>query len=212
VNGRALFVAGTRSFSAEVACFAEDADFEVVGLLEPYERARVGTQIHGYPVRWLEETPPSVVLLGSGETDRRPLVGRLRAGGWELPTLVHPQAHVAATARLGAGAIIAPGAVVGAAAQIGECVIVGRGALVGHHTDVGSFSTLGPGANIAGNVGAGEDVFVGMGAVVRDHVSVGAGSVIAMGGVVVEDVPPGVEVRGLPAAVYPFGRRSDRAP
>jgi sugar O-acyltransferase (sialic acid O-acetyltransferase NeuD family) len=197
-----LFVAGTRSFSAEAACFAEEAGFEVAGLLEPYDRARVGTQIHGYPVSWLEETPPGVAVLGTGETDRRPVVERLRAGGWELATLVHPRAHVAKTATLGAGAIIAPGAVIAAAVQVGECVVVGRGALIGHHTDVGSFSTLGPGANVAGNVGLGEDVFVAMGATVRDHVSVGAGSVVAMGAAVVEDVPPGVEVRGVPASVY----------
>ena len=202
MNGRPLFVAGTRTFSAEVACFAKEAGFEVVGLLEPYERARVGTQIHGYPVSWLEETPPGLALLGTGEVDRRPLADRLRAGGWELSKLVHPRAHVAATARLGEGSIIAPGVVVGAAAQIGECVVVGRGTLVGHHTEIGSFSTLGPGANIAGNVDVGEDVFVGMGALVRDHVSVGAGSVVAMGGTVVRDVPSGVEVRGVPAAVY----------
>lgn len=207
MNGRAVFVAGTRSFSGEVACFAEEANFEVVGLLEPYDRARVGTQIHGYSVSWLEETPPGVALLGTGETDRRPLVERLRAGGWELCTLVHPRAHVASTASVGAGAITAPGAVVGAAARIGECVVVARGALIGHHTDVGSFSTLGPGANIAGNVNLGEDVFVGMGAVVRDHVCVGAGSAVAMGGVVVGDVAPGVEVRGLPAAVHSPSRR-----
>jgi sugar O-acyltransferase (sialic acid O-acetyltransferase NeuD family) len=199
---RALFVAGSRSFSAEAACFAEEAGFEVAGLLEPYDRARVGTQIHGYPVTWVEETPPGVALLGTGETDRRPLVERLRASGWALATLVHPRAHVATTATLGAGAVIAPGAVIGAAVQIGECVAVGRGALIGHHTDVGSFATLGPGANVAGNVGLQEDVFVGMGAVVRDHVTVGAGSVVAMGGVVVDDVPPGVEVRGAPAAFY----------
>ena len=209
MSKRSVFVAGTRSFSAEVAGFAQDAGLEVKGLLEPYERARVGTEIHGYPVGWLEETAPSAALLGTGETDRRPLADRLRAGGWELPALVHPRAHVAATASVAAGTIIAPGAVVGAAAQIGECVVVGRGALVGHHTVLGSFSTLGPGANIAGNVGLGESAFVAMGAAVRDHVSIGAGAVVAMGGVVVGDVPPGVEVRGLPAAVYP---RGDRAP
>lgn len=197
-----LFVAGTRSFSAEAAGYAEEAGFEVVGLLEPYDRARVGTRIHGYPVTWLEETPAGAALLGTGETGRRPIVERLRAGAWELATLVHPHAHVATTAKLGAGTIIAPGAVIGAAAQIGECAVVGRGALIGHHTEIGSFATLGPGANIAGNVGLGEDVFVAMGATVRDHVSVGAESVVAMGGVVVDDVPPGVEVRGVPAAVY----------
>ncbi len=203
MRDRTLFVAGTRSFSAEVAGFAEDAGFEVAGLLEPYDRGRVGTRIHGYPVTWLEETPPGAALLGSGEAKRRPLVERLQAGGWELPTFVHPRAHVASTAGLGAGASIGPGAVVGAASQIGECVVVGRGGLVGHHTHVGPFSTLGPGANIAGNVNLGQDVFVGMGTAIRDHVSVGDGAVVAMGAVVVADVPPGVEVRGLPAAVSP---------
>lgn len=211
MNGRALFVAGTRTFSAEVAGFAEEAGFDVVGLLEPYDRARVGTQIHGYPVSWLEETPPGVALLGTGEVDRRPLVDRLRAASWELSTLVHPRAHVAATAELGEGTIVAPGAVVGAATQIGDCVGLGRGALVGHHTRIGSFSSLGPGANVAGNVVLEEHVFVGMGATVRDHVSVGAGSVVAMGAAVVGNVPPGVEVRGVPAAVYAPARR-DPAP
>lgn len=208
MNGRAVFVAGTRSFAGEVACFAEEAHLDVLGLLEPYDRARIGTDIHGYSVSWLEETRAGAVLLGTGETDRRPLVGRLRSGGWDLPPLVHPRAHVAATATLGAGAIVAPGAVIGAAAQVGECVVVGRGALVGHHTDVGSFSTVGPGANIAGNVTLEEDVFVGMGAVVRDHVSVGPQAVVAMGAVVVADVPPGVEVRGLPAAAAERSRLS----
>jgi sugar O-acyltransferase (sialic acid O-acetyltransferase NeuD family) len=197
-----LFVAGTRTFSAEVACFAEEAGFEVAGLLEPYDRARVDTQIHGYPVSWLEDTPPGAALLGTGETDRRPLVERLRASGWELSALVHPRAHVAATARLGAGAIIAPGAVIGAAVEMGEGVVVGRGALIGHHTEIAGFSTLGPGANIAGNVRLEEDVFVAMGSMVRDHVTVGAGAVVAMGAVVIGDVPSGVEVRGVPAAVY----------
>jgi sugar O-acyltransferase (sialic acid O-acetyltransferase NeuD family) len=201
VNGRAVFVAGTRSFSAEVACFAEEAGLEVAGLLEPYDRARVGTRIHGYPVSWIEETPPSVALLGTGEMERRPLVDRLRAAGWELGTLVHPRAHVAATTELGAGVIVAPGVVIGAATQLGACAVVGRGALVGHHTELGAFSTLNPGANIAGNVKLGEDAVVGMGAVVRDHISVGVGSVVAMGAVVVGDVPPGVQVRGVPAAV-----------
>jgi UDP-perosamine 4-acetyltransferase len=207
VNRPAVFVAGTRTFSAEAACLAEEAGLEVVGLLEPYDRARVGTRIHGYPVSWLEETSPGAALMGTGEIARRALEGRLRAGGWELATLVHPRAHVALTARLGTGAIVAPGAVIGAAAQIGECVVVGRGALVGHHTELGSFSTIGPGANIAGNVSLGEDVFVGMGAVVRDHVSIGPGSVVAMGAVVVGDVPAGVEVRGLPAAPPTPGSR-----
>ena len=197
-----VHVAGTRTFAAEVADFARDAGLRVVGLLEPADRARVGETIHDLPVTWLDDpapAPAAVALLGTGDRARRELVERLRAAGWRAGTLVHPRAHIAPSASVGAGTVIAPGVVVGACARIGEHVVVGRGALVGHHTAVGEFATLGPGVNVAGNVEVGSDAFVGMGALVRDHTAIGGGATIAMGAVVVGDVPAGVEVRGIPA-------------
>jgi acetyltransferase EpsM len=198
-----VHIAGTRTFSAEVIDFAADAGLEVRGLLEPFERERVATTIHDQPVSWLDDGPGEdggVALFGTGETERRQTVGRLRAAGWEVASLVHPTAHVAPSASVGTGALLGPAVVVGARSRIGAYAVLGRGSLVGHHTELGEFTTLGPGANVAGNVRLDEDVFVGMGAVVRDHVRVGAGAVIAMGAVVVGDVPEGVQVRGIPAA------------
>jgi acetyltransferase-like isoleucine patch superfamily enzyme len=119
----------------------------------------------------------------------REVVERAVAGFVEL-------CHQRAVVRPGRGAA---GAIVGAYSTIGECVVLGRGALLGHHSDVGAFATLGPGANVAGNVRLGEDAFLGMGAVIRDHLTVGASATVAMGAVVVRDVPPGAEVRGVPA-------------
>jgi sugar O-acyltransferase (sialic acid O-acetyltransferase NeuD family) len=202
MSAERVYVAGTRTFSAEVLDFAADAGLEVEALLEPFERDRVGTEIHGRPVRWLEDGPEAdsrQVLLGTGEAGRRETVERLTAVGWKLRTLIHPRAHVASTAEVEKGVVIAPGAVIGARSRIGESCVIGRGALVGHHTELGPFATLGPGANVAGNVRLGADVFVGMAAAIRDHVSVGRGAVIAMGAVVVADVAGGVQVRGLPA-------------
>ena len=195
-------MAGTRSFAAEVVDFARDAGLRVAGLLEPADRARVGQTIHGLPVAWLDDEPPqpgAIALLGTGELARRPLVERLRAAGWETARLIHPVAHVAPSAEVGAGSIVGPGVVIGAAAHIGEHVVVGRGALVGHHTTIDDFATLGPGANVAGNVRIDADAHVAMAAAVRDHTTVGAGAVVAMGAVVVSDVAPGTEVRGVPA-------------
>lgn len=196
-----LYVVGTRTFSAEVAGYAEETGFQVVGLLEPYDRERVGQTIHGFPVSWLEETEPDgcPAIVGTGEPSRREIVSRLAASGWHQATLVHPRAHVAASSTIGAGAVVAPGVVVGACSAIGEGAVLGRGTLVGHHTDIGAYTTLGPGANVAGNVRIGADVFIGMAAVVRDHIAVGDRAVVAMGAVVVADVAEGVEVRGLPA-------------
>jgi sugar O-acyltransferase (sialic acid O-acetyltransferase NeuD family) len=202
VSSSDVHVAGTRSFAAEVVDFARDAGLRVAGLLEPVDRARVGQAIHDLPVAWLDDGPGTagaVVLLGTGDAARRPLVERLRAAGWEPGLLVHPAAHVASSAAVGAGSIVGPGVVIGALARIGEHVVVGRGALVGHHTTIGDFATLGPGANVAGNVRVEEDAHVAMAAVVRDHTTVGAAAVVAMGAVVVGDVAPGTEVRGVPA-------------
>jgi sugar O-acyltransferase (sialic acid O-acetyltransferase NeuD family) len=204
-KGRELYVAGTRSFAAEVAGFAEDAGFRVAGLLEPYDRERVGRTIHGFPVTWLEDKPAGrerVAIVGTGESARRAVVGRLLAAGWEIATLLHPRAHLARTSTVGVGTVAGPGVVVGAYTTIGEHVVVGRGVLAGHHTEIGDFATICPGANVAGNVRIGADAFIGMAAVIRDHVAVGSSAVVAMGAVVVRDVGPGVEVRGLPAAVH----------
>ena len=201
-----LYVVGTRTFAAEVADFAEEAGARVAGLLEPFDRSRLGQAIHGFPVvGWLDDEPSGPlrsVLLGTGEQDRRDTVRRAVAAGWEPVTLVHPRAHIARSSKVGVGAVIGPGAVVGARTVIGDYVVLGRGSLVGHHTELGVFATLGPGANVAGNVRIGPDVSIGMAAVVRDHVSIGASSLVAMGAVVVGDVAPGTAVMGLPATEY----------
>jgi sugar O-acyltransferase (sialic acid O-acetyltransferase NeuD family) len=196
-----LYVVGTRTFAAEVVGYAEDAGFRVAGLLEPYDRERIGQTIHDLPVSWLEETDSdgSPAIVGTGEPARREIAGRLAAAGWEPATLVHPRAHVAASSTVGAGALVAPGVVVGACSAIGDFAVLGRGTLVGHHTHIGAYATLGPGSNVAGNVSIGADAFIGMGAVVRDHLAVGDAAIVAMGAVVLADVAEGVEVRGFPA-------------
>jgi sugar O-acyltransferase (sialic acid O-acetyltransferase NeuD family) len=201
-----VYVAGTRTFAAEVIDFAQDAGLEVAGLLEPYDRDRVATTIHDRPVSWLDDGPSGdsrLVLVGTGEIARRKVVGSLLEAGWQIVTLVHPRAHVAPSAVVGQGVILSPGVVIGARSRVGDYAVLGRGALIGHHTELGPFCTLGPGANVAGNVHIEPDVFIGMGALVRDHVRVGASAVIAMGSVVVRDVSEKAAVRGLPAASYP---------
>ena len=203
--GGRLFIAGTRTFSAEVIDFARDGGWEVEALLEPFDEERPGTRIHGLPVHWLEdhEAPESAfAIVGTGEPRRRPVVARLRERGWPLATLVHPTAHLAPTSEVGEGCIVGPLVVIGAKSLLGANVVAGRGALIGHHTTIEDFATLGPGANVAGNTRLGPDSFLGMGATVRDHIEVGAGATVAMGAVVVDDVADGLEVRGVPAKAW----------
>lgn len=197
-----LYIVGTRTFSAEVIDYARDAGIEPAGLLEPFDRDRVGTEIHGLPVTWLEDAAPqsATAVIGTGQPDRREVAERLAAAGFEPAGLVHPAAHLAPSAEIGAGSIVAPGSIVGAMTTIGDNVVVGRGSLIGHHTAIEDLATLGPGCNVAGNVRIRPGAFLGMAAVIRDHTEVGEGATVAMGAVVVGDVAPGAQVRGLPAA------------
>jgi sugar O-acyltransferase (sialic acid O-acetyltransferase NeuD family) len=199
--GREVRIVGSRSFAGEVAGFARDAGFSVASLLEPYDPSRIGTTIHELSVSPLEEGPTGCpdVLIGTGETHRREIVERARRAGWRPLSLVHPAAHLAASASVGEGALIGPGVVVGAYTTIGPFAVLGRGALVGHHTSIGEHCTLGPGANVAGNAVIEPDAFLGMASAVRDHVRIGTRAVVAMGAVVVADVEALAEVRGVPA-------------
>jgi UDP-3-O-[3-hydroxymyristoyl] glucosamine N-acyltransferase len=183
-----LYVVGTHSFATEVVDFAAETGLEIAGLLEPFDRSRIGATIHDLPVSWLEETGAARALVGTGERSRRLIVGRLRAAGWTIDGLVHPKAHVARSSAVGNGAIVAPGVVVGARSRIGEHVVLGRGALVGHRTEVEAFATVSPGANVADHVRIGKDAFIATAAVVGDHVTVGASAVVAVGAVVLADV------------------------
>ena len=195
-----IWIAGTRSFAAEVLGYARETGLEVAGLLEPRERANVGRTIHGLPVAWLDEAQAgAAAVVGTGDADRREVAERLAAAGFAAVTIVHPAAHVPESVEVGDGSIVAPGVVIGAHTSIGRQVVVGRGSLIGHHTRIADHATLCPGANVAGNSELGEGAFLGMAAVVRDHVSVGAGAEVGMGAVVVSDVPEGASVRGIPA-------------
>jgi sugar O-acyltransferase (sialic acid O-acetyltransferase NeuD family) len=197
-----LYLAGSGSFAAEVAEWAQDAGWTVRGLVELLDTSRVGSVLAGYPVIAPAARPREASAVIAVGGDRQASWSILAAHGWRAATVVHPHAHVSSSAELGAGCVVGPGAVIGAETVVGEHTLVSRGALVGHHDRIGEFVSLMPGVNVGGHVAVGKRTTLGMGAVVVNGATVGADATVAAGAVVLKAVADGVRVQGMPAREY----------
>lgn len=161
----------------------------------------VGTTVLGLPVLGTDddldalrrEHDAALVAIGqlTDPAPRRRLAARLRAGGWALPVVVSPRAHVSRHARVGAGTIVMHDAVVNAGARIGTGCIVNTRALVEHDVVVGDDCHLATGVILNGGVRVGDGVFVGSGTIVRPGVVLHDGAVVAMGQRVTRDCAAG---------------------
>ncbi len=202
-TGEDLYLAGSGSFAAEVAEWARDAGWNVIGLIELVDPARVGSIVADLPVIAPADVPPEharAVVAAGGDRDRH--WTHVLAHGWAAATIVHPAAHVSPSATLGAGCVVAPGVVIGAETAIGSHTLLSRGALVGHHARIGDFVSLLPGVNVGGHTRIGDRAVAGMGAVIVNNTTIGPDATVAAGAVVLREVPAAARVQGVPAREY----------
>ncbi|HEX5853725.1 MAG TPA: hypothetical protein VFY36_11605 [Solirubrobacteraceae bacterium] len=199
----ALYLAGSGSFAVEVAEWARDAGWNVMGLIEMLDLSRVGCVVAGLPVVApddpLLESAPAIVALGGSRAEHW---AHLEPHGSGAATIVHPTAHVSPSVQLAPGCVVAPGAVIGAETVIGAHTLVSRGVLVGHHGHIGDFVSLLPGANVGGHTKIGDRTVLGMGTIVVNDIEVGSDATVAAGAVVLRDTRDGVRVQGVPAREY----------
>jgi sugar O-acyltransferase (sialic acid O-acetyltransferase NeuD family) len=151
------------------------------------------------PIERIAEQPrrPTVIAIGENTTRRR------IAQRYDLPwlTVVHPQALVEPSVRLGQGTVILARAVVQVDSSLGNHVIVNHAATVDHDCVVESHAHLAPGVHLAGGVTVGEGVLLGIGAVAIPGVRICAGTTVGAGAAVGHDLPEHVVAVGVPAEI-----------
>jgi hypothetical protein len=175
-----LLIYGSKTFAATVSELAVDCGHEPVGLIDDFsaEAGALGTfedvcQTH----------PPQLfgIALAIGYTDipaRWRAWKKVRAAGYDAPTLIHPRAYVAKTARIGQGSIVMAGAIIDVRAELGEVVVAWPGVCVNHNAQVGSNTFLSPNSTLLGFSSIGPNSFVGAGSVVVEHTTLPAGSFV----------------------------------
>lgn len=178
-----------------------------------FDRREVISPLPGVPVyvgkegfeRWADATESLsevfglVAIGGTHGRDRIAIQQCFGLRGLRVEAIVHSDASVCVTARLGAGTQVLAQAVVAADAQVGAACIVNHRASIDHECIVGDGVHIAPGATLCGLVTLHHNVMVGAGAVVLPRLSIGENSIIGAGAVVTHDVPPNVVMVGIPA-------------
>jgi sugar O-acyltransferase (sialic acid O-acetyltransferase NeuD family) len=197
-----ILVIGTGGLAREFTAWF-GAAFSIAGY---YSSNREEHDRHGLPgTLFAEDISPhlagtalAVLAVGSPPA-KATLHARFAALGFRFPVCIHPQATVAASARLADGVVVSPQSVVSAGTRIGTLAYLNFSCGVGHEATVGPYTQINPGAQIGGNCQLGERVLVGSGATVLPRVSIGAGATIASGATVFTPVPEGATAMGNPA-------------
>lgn len=207
MNGRPLLVVGAGGHGRVVA----DAALSAGRIVSCFVDARPScAQLLGAPVEKVatDEIPARAAQLGAdvivaiGDNRTRQSVQQfLQAARVPLAVVAHPSSVVAASASLGAGAVLLARTVVGVDALIGEGAIINTGAQVDHDCQIGAFCHLSPAVALGGEVVVGEGTHLAVGVRSRNRIRIGAWSVVGVGAAVVKDIPDRVVAYGVPARV-----------
>ncbi|MEB0139368.1 MULTISPECIES: acetyltransferase [unclassified Undibacterium] len=127
------------------------------------------------------------------------IAAELEEKGAQFLSVVHPNAVLAATAKLGKGVVVHPFCFISADATLGDFVLLNCHSSVGHDVQVGAGSTICAHVDLTGHVQIGRGVFVGSHASVLPSVVVGDFAKIGAGATVVRRVREHSTVYTMPA-------------
>lgn len=182
-------------------------NYEIIGHLDDmYEQLKVEGGIYFGPtsaaVKLMDEHADTkfVIAIGNNRT-RKLIMERLAIPIHRYITLIHKQAVVSLSAKIGVGTVVMPGAIINADADIGNHVIVNTGAIVEHDNKVKDFAHISPNAVLAGSVIVGTGVHIGVGVNVIQNITIGDWSIIGAGATVICDIVANCTAVGIPARV-----------
>lgn len=119
---------------------------------------------------------------------RRDIAAKIKSFGYLLPNIIHPNAKLETSCRLGEGNVILSGANIGSCAVIGDNCYINTNTMVSHECIIGNGVKIAPGAVLAGRIEVGENTLIGMGATIYMNLKIGANVVIYNGISVFSDI------------------------
>lgn len=141
------------------------------------------------------------VAIGNSSS-RENLIQRLINEGKTVTTLIHPNACVADSVKLGMGTVVMAGAVINPDTVVGNGVIVNTSSSIDHDNVIGDYVHVSVGVHLAGTVNVSKHTMIGAGATVVNNISICENTMIGAGAVVVKNIEEKGTYVGVPARRY----------
>jgi sugar O-acyltransferase (sialic acid O-acetyltransferase NeuD family) len=206
-----LYIVGAGDFGKETADTVAEINagssvYNLLGFIDD-DPAAQGTVINGVPVlggtnyliaqAGARADKPAAVITVAGPATRQALAEKLDPYV-EWTNIIHPQAIIKPSARIGKGNIIQHFSSINSNAELKDHCIVNCNCVIGHDVLLSDYCSVMPQSGLMGFCKMGERVYIGVGVAMIPHVTVGADAVIGAGAVVLKDVEAGATVVGNP--------------
>lgn len=133
--------------------------------------------------RWLG---PDYVFIAVGNNSHRRKEAHSSRG--PFIKLIHKNAWVSPSARIGMGTIVMAGAVIQANARIGEHCIINTGASVDHDCVIGDYVHVAPGVHLCGGVRVGEGSLLAVGLGFAPNMTIPPWSFVKANGITIDQL------------------------
>ena len=124
---------------------------------------------------------------------------KVKSGGGQVLTYVHPTAILGRNVKLGEGVVITPGCIVSCDVEIGDFVFLNTQTTLGHDVKVGAYTSINGKVEISGFVEIGDNVTIGSQVVVLPKKKIASDATVGAGSVVVGNIKQPITVFGNPA-------------
>jgi len=139
------------------------------------------------------------IVLGIGffsnMNKRSKLYNEISSYGFYLPNIIHSQAIMESSARIGESNQIFAGSIIGSNVVIKNNCIINSGAIISHDCVINDNVHVTPGAILGGGVEVGENSIIGMGAAILLGVKIGKNVTINNGVSIYKNIPDGSVVK-----------------
>ncbi len=108
--------------------------------------------------------------------------------GFELPTIISPEATVSKYSTIGDSTIIMHSSVVNAGTSIGSNCIINSKALIEHDVTIGNDCHISTGVILNGSVTVNNSSFVGSGTIINQSIEIRKNSIIPSGSIIKENI------------------------